>query len=595
MRTPFPGAGGWRRIFRPRKISTKAAIYSWILVIATLILYLAFTLPYQKRVFIDSMGSEARNIASSISQVTAAAIVAEDYSSSIDHCMKVLKGSESLVYVVITRRDGFSLVHTVTGWNQEQLGGIWTPSTASRETGGKFLRSDLAKTEVFHYTYPFEYSGIDWGWIHIGYSVEGYHRDLRALYLRTLLLLGVCIVLTFAGALMFSRKMTRPIATLDEITQRVAAGDLGGKADVRTGDELESLGDSFNRMTEALQRSRKDLLAAREYTEGIIRSLNEALIVVNVNGCIVSANKAALDLLGYAEGEMIGLSIASILGEPERDVLERFAAGVRAESGQGPAASSERSYRSKNGGTIPVLFSVSAIQEASGRSGGYVCVAMDITERKKAEADLRKSKEEAETASRTKSQFLANMSHEIRTPMNGILGMTELLLDTELSAEQRKYADTVARLGRKLLALLNDILDFSKIEAGKLELKNADFRLDRTIREVVDLLAAKAREKGLRLRTAIHDSVPGSPERRPVPAAPGPGQPRRQRDQVHGGGSGGDRRAVRGSERKAPPSCGSRYPTRGSVSDPPRGKRSSNPSRRWTVPPPGSTEARDWA
>jgi len=511
MRTAIPGAGGRRWTFRPRKISIKAAIYSWILVIATLVLYLAFTLPYQKRIFIDNMSSEARNIASSISQVTAAAIVAEDYSSSIDHCMKVLKDSGSLVYVVITRKDGFSLVHTGTEWKQERLGGIWTPSKALREVGGEFLRSDLAKKEVFHYTYPFKYSGIDWGWIHIGFSVEGYHRNLRALYLRTLLLLGVCIVLTFIGSLMFSRKLTGPIGTLDEITQRVAAGDLEGKADVRTGDELESLADSFNRMTEALQRSRKDLLVAREYTEGIIRSLNEALIVVNVNGFIVSANKAALDLLGYAEGEIIGQSIAAVLGEPERAVLEQFAAESQRTGGErGPAVSSERGYRSKDGRTIPVLFSASTIEEASGRAGGYVCVAMDITDRKKAEADLRKSKEEAETASRTKSQFLANMSHEIRTPMNGILGMTELLLVTELSGVQRKYAETAHVSGVKLLALLNDILDFSKIEAGKLELKNADFRLDRTIQEIVELLAAKAGEKGLHLRYAIHDSVPES-------------------------------------------------------------------------------------
>ncbi len=205
-------------------------------------------------------------------------------------------------------------------------------------------------------------------------------------------------------------------------------------------------------MTEALRRSRQDLLAAREYTEGIIRSLNEALIVVNVNGFVVGANRAALDLLGYEEGGMIGQPIAAILGEPERAVLERFAAGARKDGGRGPGASTERSYRSRDGRTIPVLFSVSAIEEVPGRVSGYVCVAMDITGRKKAEEALRKSKEEAEAASRTKSQFLANMSHEIRTPMNGILGMTELLLATELSAVQRKYAKTAHGSGEKLLS-----------------------------------------------------------------------------------------------------------------------------------------------
>jgi len=504
------GAGGKRSFLRPRKIYFKAAIYSWLLVIATMSLYLAFTFPYQKRIFIDNMGSEARNIAASISQATAAAIISEDYGSAIDRCMKVLSDSDSLLYVVITRKDGFSLVHTKEGWKQGRLDGIWRPAAAPPGTGGEFLRSDLVGEQVFHYPYPFEYGGIDWGWVHIGFSVEKYRQDLRELYLRTLPLLALCIVLTLAAALAFSRKLTRPIATLDEVTQRVAAGDLGCKADVRTGDELESLADSFNRMTEGLRRSRQDLLAAREYTEGIIRSLNEALIVVNVNGYVVGANRAAVDLLGYGEGEMIGQPVAAILGEPERDVLEQFAAGARKNGARGPAASSERSYRSKDGRSIPVLFSVSAIEEAPGRTGGYVCVAMDITERKKAEEALRKSKEQAEAASRTKSQFLANMSHEIRTPMNGILGMTELLLSTELSDVQRKYADTAHGSGVKLLGLLNDILDFSKIEAGKLELKNSDFRLDRTIAEVVELLLPKAQKKGLRLHYAIDAGVPGS-------------------------------------------------------------------------------------
>ncbi len=502
--------GGNRPFFRPRKIYFKAAIYSWILVIATLVLYLALTLPYQKRVFIDGMGSEARNIAASISQVTATAIITEDYSSAIEHSMKVLADSDSLRYVVITRKDGFSLVHTKAGWRQDRLDGIWRPAKASPEKGGKFLHSGLVGEQVFHYPYKFEYSGIDWGWIHIGFSLEKYRQDLNALYLRSLLLLAVCIVTTLAASLAFSRKLTRSIATLDEVTQRVAAGDLSCKADIRTGDELESLADSFNRMTEGLRRSRQDLLAAREYTEGIIRSLNEALIVVNVNGFVVGANRAALDLLKYEEGEMIGRPVAAILEEPERAVLEQFAAVARKGSGRGPAATSERSFRSKDGRSIPVLFSVSAIEEAPGRNGGYVCVAMDITGRKKAEEALRRSKEQAEAASRTKSQFLANMSHEIRTPMNGILGMTELLLSTELSDVQRKYADTAHGSGVKLLGLLNDILDFSKIEAGKLELSNSDFRLDRAIAEVVELLLPKAREKGLLLRYGIEAGIPDS-------------------------------------------------------------------------------------
>jgi two-component system sensor histidine kinase/response regulator len=145
---------------------------------------------------------------------------------------------------------------------------------------------------------------------------------------------------------------------------------------------------------------------------------------------------------------------------------------------------------------------------ADGERIGVLGIARDITQRKQAEDDIRRAKEMAEEATQVKSDFLANMSHEIRTPMNAILGLSHLMMKTNLDARQRDYIQKMGRSGQHLLGIINDILDFSKVEAGKIELEHTEFDLEALLAAAADLAAEKSDAKGLRLAIEVDPEVP---------------------------------------------------------------------------------------
>jgi two-component system, sensor histidine kinase and response regulator len=206
---------------------------------------------------------------------------------------------------------------------------------------------------------------------------------------------------------------------------------------------------------------------------------------------------AAEDAAGQEWNAFIGSELA---GEA---IVELFEAGK-------PGEEFSRRFEISRPNLPPrvVLVTSVSIPGMDGGMAGWVGTVADVTAEAGAELAMSKARDEATAASRLKSDFLANMSHEIRTPMNGVMGMTDLLLETDLDPRQRDYAQTVRSSGAALLAIINDILDFSKIEAGQLDIEDIEFNLGAIVDDVMDLLAGGAQTKGIELLAVTESSAP---------------------------------------------------------------------------------------
>lgn len=240
--------------------------------------------------------------------------------------------------------------------------------------------------------------------------------------------------------------------------------------------------------------------------DAVAETLDAMVFLVDAAGTVLRANPAGEKALAALEAEgalVVSRALADAQGAEEPDLLADLAEAID------DNVTPMRGHLGDIGalpGQGPFSYSIVPIQIDA--AAGAVVVVHDLTHQADMEERVRHAQEEAGSAERTRTQFVANTSHELRTPLNGIIGMTDLLLDTDLDEEQREFAELVQSSGEALLSLVNDILDFAKLEAGRFDLEIIDFDLTKLVFDAVDLLATKARDKGLELVVDLPLDVP---------------------------------------------------------------------------------------
>jgi PAS domain S-box-containing protein len=401
-------------------------------------------------------------------------------------------------------------------------------------------RGDL----VFHYTglsffaaekvrFKYKLEGYDRDWVDAGDRREAYYSnippakyvfrvmavnsdgiwneqgdsftlDLAPHFYQTYWFFGLCLVATTFVVFGVYAMRTRH--------SRAREQRLGELVNQRTGELQEQrlrLRDMNSKLQlELVERNRADeaLRVSEEKHRTIIEQIEDGYFEVDLKGVYRVVNEAFCRISGRSAEELLGASYKEFFNREIIQLLYQNYNNVY-KTGE-PLRTLEYELTKKDGTKVFVEESVSLRRNAKGQPIGFLGIRRDCTERKQMQVELELSRDAALESVRLKSEFLANMSHEIRTPMNGVIGMTGLLMDTDLTAEQRDFTEMINVSADALMTVINDILDFSKIEAGKLRFDKIDFDLLPTVEGPVELLAERAQVKGIEIASLIESNVP---------------------------------------------------------------------------------------
>jgi signal transduction histidine kinase/DNA-binding response OmpR family regulator len=341
---------------------------------------------------------------------------------------------------------------------------------------------------------------------------------------RRYILMALAIVLPLA-ILVLSRFMgylTQPLL----LFTRHVKGITDKTADpepilITTHDEIGTLGKAFNEMLAETEGQKKIIHDQKKFTENLLQNSAVPTFVLDSLHRVIIWNKACEELTGVKAADIVGTDeqwkpfygnkrpvLADIVLDSAIDAMPVNYSVYSKSSLIPEGLQAEGWYPKLNRKDVYIYFDAAPIRNHDGKIVAAIETLHDITERKQLEDELKSAKVAAEESNHLKSEFLANMSHEIRTPMNGVIGMTELLADTELTREQQEFVDAVKSSAESLMTIINDILDFSKIEARRLDLEMVPFNLRSSMEDIMQTLAFRASEKGLELACSLPVDIP---------------------------------------------------------------------------------------